>query len=467
MNIEDLEKLPQAELAKLFAAWHALAEVKDGMKIGIGTGSTASWFVKLLAGKQSKGLTFRACATSSQTTKLAESLGIKIESLDDLAPLDLVIDGADEFSFKHNLIKGGGGALLQEKITARSAKRFIVITDSSKEVENLGKFPLPVEIVQFAWQTTRAQIGLVLQDGVSAGTLGGVNVAPRTAGDAPFITDEGHYILDLELGRIANPRLLDNALRAIAGVVETGLFLEMADSIIMADGDGLVESKETSDSKWKETRYELADLADMLLQYQDGQTPLHDATWNQDLKVIMALLDAGADVHAQNKIGRTPLHHATRNKNIEVIMALLDAGADVHVGATDGETPLHHAASYNENLKMILALLDAGADINAQTENGSSPLKLAAAHNKNPEVILALLDAGADVHARDCYGNSPLHWAAMWNTNPEVIMILLKAGADGKVKDKYGETAFDLAEANTHIKNSKAYQALNDARYKQ
>ena len=108
MNIEDLQNLPDAEKAKLFAAWHALAEVKDGMKIGIGTGSTASWFVKLLAGKQSKGLTFRACATSSQTTELAESLGIKIESLDDLAPLgkieffgfwflDLVIDGADEF----------------------------------------------------------------------------------------------------------------------------------------------------------------------------------------------------------------------------------------------------------------------------------------------------------------------------------------------------------------------------------
>ena len=268
MNIQALQNLPDAEKAKLFAAWHALAEVKDEMNIGLGTGSTASWFVKLLAGKQSKGLTFRACATSSQTTELAESLGIKIESLDDLAPLDLVIDGADEFSFKHNLIKGGGGALLQEKITARSAKRFIVITDSSKEVENLGKFPLPVEIVQFAWQTTRAQIGLVLQDGVSAGTLGGVNVAPRMDGDALLVTDEGHYILDLELGVIADAKALDNALRGIAGVVETGLFLDMADSIIMADGDGLVESKETSESEWKKTRYELAELADMLADIQ-------------------------------------------------------------------------------------------------------------------------------------------------------------------------------------------------------
>ncbi len=264
MNIEELENLPQAEKAKIFAAWHALAEVKDGMKIGIGTGSTASWFVKLLAQSHANGLKFRACATSSQTTELAESLGIKIESLDDLGKLDLVIDGADEFDFEHNLIKGGGGALLQEKIVAQSSARSIVITDSSKEVSTLGKFPLPVEIVRFAWQTTRAQIGLVLQDGVSAGTPSGVNVAPRMAGDAPLITDEGHYILDLELGRIANPRVLDNALRGIAGVVETGLFLDMADSIIMADGDGLVESKETSESEWKKTRYELAEIADML-----------------------------------------------------------------------------------------------------------------------------------------------------------------------------------------------------------
>ena len=208
-------------------------------------------------------MTFRACATSSQTTELAESLGIKIESLDDLAPLDLVIDGADEFDGDHNLIKGGGGALLQEKIVAQSAKRFIVITDASKDVKTLGAFALPVEVVRFAWQTTRAQIGLVLQDGVSAGTLGMANVAPRMAGDAPFITDEGHYILDLRLLAIAHPDKLDNALRAIAGVVETGLFLEMADSIIMADSAGIVRTRETG-KDWVETQYDLAELADML-----------------------------------------------------------------------------------------------------------------------------------------------------------------------------------------------------------
>ena len=265
MNIEQLQNLPDAEKAKLFAAWHALTEVKDGMKIGIGTGSTAAWFVKLLAGKQSKGLTFRACATSSQTTELAESLGIKIESLDDLAPLDLVIDGADEFDGDHNLIKGGGGALLQEKIVAQSAKRFIVITDASKDVKTLGAFALPVEVVRFAWQTTRAQIGLVLQDGVGAGTLGGVNVAPRMVGDAPFITDEGHYILDLELGVIADEKAkaLDTALQAVAGVVETGLFVGIADVIVMADSTGLVKSRETG-GDWVETRYELAEIGAIL-----------------------------------------------------------------------------------------------------------------------------------------------------------------------------------------------------------
>ncbi len=266
MDIEEFENLSQADKAKIFAAWHALTVVEPDMKIGIGTGSTASWFVRLLAGKQLQGLSFRACATSSATAELAESLNIKIESLDDLEKLNLVIDGADEFGPAHNLIKGGGGALLQEKMTARSAAHFIVITDASKDVDRLGKFPLPVEIVQFAWQTTRAQIGLMLQKRISAGTLGGANVAPRMDGDALFLTDEGHYILDLELGFITKPRVLDNALRSISGVVETGLFLKMANEVVMADSTGIVKSRETGKKKWKETLYEAADFVHMILQ---------------------------------------------------------------------------------------------------------------------------------------------------------------------------------------------------------
>ncbi len=273
MNIEQLQNLPDAEKAKLFAAWHALAEVKDEMNIGLGSGSTASWFVKLLAGKQSHGLKFRACATSSQTTELAESLGIKIESLDDFAPsrgvksLDLVIDGADEFDPAHNLIKGGGGALLQEKLTAQMAKRFIVITDASKAVDTLGAFPLPVEIVRFAWQTTRMHIVWALDMLVSGAEDKGNKITRRMVDDKPFITDEGHYILDLDLEFTINPSKLDDALQgAITGVVETGLFVGMADAIIMADSAGIVRTRETG-GDWVETRYELAEIADMLPRY--------------------------------------------------------------------------------------------------------------------------------------------------------------------------------------------------------
>ncbi len=265
MNIEQLQKLSADDKAKLFAAWHALAEVKDGMKIGIGSGSTVSWFVRLLAQAQANGLNFRACATSSQITELAESLGIKIESLDNFArsggvtPLDLAIDGADEFDSYHNLIKGGGGALLQEKMTARSAERFIVITDASKEVERLGAFPLPVEIVQFAWQTTLWHIWRALD----ANKIKCNDTDWREAGDKLFITDEGHHIMDLDLQSIANPTALDNALQSVAGVVETGLFVGMANAVIMADSAGIVRTRETG-GDWEETRYDLAGLADML-----------------------------------------------------------------------------------------------------------------------------------------------------------------------------------------------------------
>ena len=264
MNIEDLRNLSQAELAKLFAAWHALTFVEPDMKIGIGTGSTASWFVRLLAQAHAKGLKFRACATSSQTTELAESLGIKIESLDDLGKLDLVIDGADEFDFEHNLIKGGGGALLQEKIVAQSSARSIVITDSSKEVSTLGKFPLPVEVVKFSWQTTRMYIEEILNDLESKGDIRGSKINRRMKDDGePFETDEKHYILDLELEAIEDVKALDTALQAVVGVVETGLFLKMAKAVVMADGDGLVKSQETGENDWEETRYEFAEIADM------------------------------------------------------------------------------------------------------------------------------------------------------------------------------------------------------------
>ncbi len=268
MNIEQLQNLPDAEKAKLFAAWHALAEVESGMKIGIGTGSTAVWFIRLLAGKQqSQGLKFRACATSSQTTELAESLGIKIELLDDLGELDLVIDGADEFDPDNNLIKGGGGALLQEKIVAQSAKRFIVITDASKEVKTLGKFPLPVEIVKFSQKAIKGYISCLLFDSFNADEVGGQKIIQRIDDNEAFTTDEDHYILDLHLKSIKKPYPLDGALCNISGVVETGLFFQMANAVVMADSDGLVKSRETG-GDWIETRYDVEDFADILADIQ-------------------------------------------------------------------------------------------------------------------------------------------------------------------------------------------------------
>ncbi len=265
MNIEQLQKLSDADKAKLFAAWHALTFVEPDMKIGIGTGSTASWFVRLLAGKQqSRKLTFFACATSSKTTRLARKLGIKIKSLDKFKKLDLVIDGADEFDSAHNLIKGGGGALLQEKMTAWSAKKFIVITDSSKEVSTLGKFPLPVEVVKFSWQTTCMYIEEILNNFEPKGKVGKYKIKRRRAKNKPFITDEGHYILDLHLEQSIEPldRLVKD-LRNVSGVVETGLFLDMANVVVMADASGSVKSRETR-GDWVETQYNLADLADTL-----------------------------------------------------------------------------------------------------------------------------------------------------------------------------------------------------------
>ena len=263
MNIEDLQNLPDAEKAKIFAAWHALNVVKPRMNIGLGTGSTASWFVKLLAGKQSQGLTFGACATSSQTTELAESLGIKIQPLGVLEPLDLAIDGTDEFDPEHNLIKGGGGALLREKIVAHTAKRFIVITDASKEVKTLGKFSLPVVVVKFGWRTTAKYITEVLWARGIIPKHCNHKVEIRLDGDDAFITDEGHCILDLHLDSIADAPALHNYLKAIVGVVETGLFLNMANEVVMADSTGLVKSRETG-GDWVETQYDLAEIADML-----------------------------------------------------------------------------------------------------------------------------------------------------------------------------------------------------------
>lgn len=226
-----------ADRAKEAAARAAVALVEDGMKLGLGTGSTASVMVRLLARRVAEeGLALRCVSTSEATEKLATSLGIKIESLDEVGWLDMTIDGADELDDALSLIKGGGGALLREKIVAQASDKMVVIADGDKHVATLGRFDLPVEVIPFGWKSTARNIGKVLQ------TLGldGKTVTLRGGEASPFRTDEGNFILDLALGAISDATALARELNALAGVVENGLFIDMADCALIGRADGSV-----------------------------------------------------------------------------------------------------------------------------------------------------------------------------------------------------------------------------------
>ena len=229
------DDLPAAERGKRAAAARALEFVEDGMKLGLGTGSTAAWFVDLLGQRmRAEGLRVTGVPSSSRTRARAEGLGIPLATLDEAGWLDLTIDGADEFDADLNLIKGGGGALLQEKIVATACDRMVVITDPSKQVATLGAFPLPVELVRFGAAATRRLIGELLERHDVAGR----DMILRQGEDGPYITDEGHYIVDLDLGRIGDPALLNTDLNAIPGVVETGLFTGIASAVVVGNPDG-------------------------------------------------------------------------------------------------------------------------------------------------------------------------------------------------------------------------------------
>ncbi|MHA1529262.1 MAG: ribose-5-phosphate isomerase RpiA [Alphaproteobacteria bacterium] len=229
------DDLPAAERGKRAAAERALEFVEDGMTLGLGTGSTARWFVDLLARRmRAEGLQITGVPTSSQTRTQAEALGIPLTTLAQAGWLDLTIDGADEFDSRLNLIKGGGGALLQEKIVATASTRMVVITDPSKQVATLGAFALPVELVRFGAAATRWLIGEVLKQHDVAGR----GMTLRQGEDGPYITDEGHYIVDLDLGRIGDPARLNAGLNVIPGVVETGLFCGIAATVVVGGPDG-------------------------------------------------------------------------------------------------------------------------------------------------------------------------------------------------------------------------------------
>lgn len=220
---------------KLAAAERALDYVESGMRLGLGTGSTAAKFVDLLGKEVAAGLDVVCVATSQATEAQATALGIRTATLDDLPFLDLTVDGADEIDGELRMIKGGGGALLREKIVATASGRMIVIADATKRVETLGAYPLPLEVVPFGLTATRNMIIALAAD---VGCEGEIRVR-MLPGGKPFISDGGNLILDCEFGRIEEPEDLDEALKLIPGVVENGMFLGIADLAIIAGEGGI------------------------------------------------------------------------------------------------------------------------------------------------------------------------------------------------------------------------------------
>ena len=214
--------------AKQRAGFKAAEFIEDGMTVGLGTGSTAYWAVERLGERVREGLRVRGVPTSRRTEEQARRLGIPLVTLGEAGELDIAIDGADEIGPGLALIKGGGGALLREKLVAAAARRFVVIADKSKKVEVLGRFPLPVEVVQFAWEVTARRVAEVMgvEPSLRRDERGGV-----------YVTDNGNYILDCRCGEIADPSKTERELKLLTGVVECGLFVGMADAAIVATED--------------------------------------------------------------------------------------------------------------------------------------------------------------------------------------------------------------------------------------
>jgi len=211
---------------KKIAAEYAINFIEDGMIVGLGTGSTVAFMLQKLSERIKSGLNISAVSTSQATTKLANSLGIKISNLADVDEIDITIDGADEVDENLNGIKGGGGALLHEKVIASNSKKNIWIVDSSKLVKSLGKFPLPVEVVKFGYTHLCIKLENI-----------GLRPTIRVSGNKPLITDENNYIIDLKMEKIPNSVALDSKLKSFAGVVETGLFYGVADTVIAGVGN--------------------------------------------------------------------------------------------------------------------------------------------------------------------------------------------------------------------------------------
>lgn len=221
------------EQEKEVAAHASMSFVQDGYVVGLGTGSTASYAIELLGARVKSGLQIRGVPTSIRSQKLAASLGIPLATLDEIQEIDVTIDGADEIDASLRLIKGGGGALLGEKIVASASKQLVIVADSSKLVQVLGSFPLPVEVVPFAEAVVAKKIAF----------LGATVQVRQDAQGKAFITDGGHHILDCKFDRIADPAGLAGELDSMPGVVEHGLFIDMADVVLVGNGAEAVESR--------------------------------------------------------------------------------------------------------------------------------------------------------------------------------------------------------------------------------
>ncbi|NRF91311.1 ribose-5-phosphate isomerase RpiA [Paenibacillus frigoriresistens] len=215
---------------KQLAAEKAVEFIEDGMVVGLGTGSTAYWAIHKIAQRIQKGLRIRAVASSRDSEELANKLGIPMVPFSEIELIDLTIDGADEVDPHLNLIKGGGGALVREKILASNSKRFFVIVDESKRVEHLGQFPLPVEIVPFAANFTINKLKEL-----------GCNTRIRMSNDKEYITDNGNIIVDCNFEKIVEPRELNKQINLIPGVLDNGLFTRMVSSLIIGYNDGKVK----------------------------------------------------------------------------------------------------------------------------------------------------------------------------------------------------------------------------------
>ena len=215
------------------AARASLDYVKDGQVVGLGTGSTAAYFIKLLSEKVKNGLRIRGIPTSVRSDELARSVGIPVITLDDCQEIDVTVDGADEVDPELRLIKGGGGAALREKIVASATKQLVIVADASKRVQRLGKFPLPVEVIRFAQALVAKRIA----------ALGAAVQLRRNADGTPYVTDENNHILDCRFGEIRDPANLARELSEMPGVVEHGLFIGMASVALFARGSEIEKLK--------------------------------------------------------------------------------------------------------------------------------------------------------------------------------------------------------------------------------